>query len=145
MRREGWLLFAGWVLAGALVVFSLLSAASIGLFVAPFAAAGIWLTSRLGRVWPEVLGMVSGAGAVCLLIALLNRDTRPCTEEGLRLSPGETEASCGGFSPTPWLVVGLVLVAAGVVAYAFMRRSAGSKGRCSLLSDAPGTSTPEHG
>jgi len=130
MRRDGWLVFAAWVLAGALAVFSVLGAASIGLFIAPLAVVAIWLTSRFGRVWPEMLGMVSGAGAVCLLIALLNRleGTTPCAEGGHSLSPGETEASCGGLSPTPWLVGGLVLVTAGAVAYARARRGSSPRG-----------------
>jgi hypothetical protein len=129
MRRDGWLVFAAWVLAGALVALSLLGAASIGLFVAPLAAVAIWLVLRFGGAGPEMLGMVSGAGAVCLLIAFLNRGTTPCTQEGHGLSAGETEASCGGLDPTPWLVAGLVLVAAGAVAYALARRRTPTGGR----------------
>ena len=140
MRRDGWLLFAAWVLAGALVVFSLLAAASIGLFVAPLAAAAIWLNSRFGRVWPELLGSISGAGAVSLLIAFLNRNTHSCTEGVLRLGPGETEATCGGLDPVPWLVAGLLLVAAGVASYVLARRGARSGGGRPLL-DARDTST----
>ena len=49
MHRDGWLAFAAWVLAGALAVFSFLAAASIGLFVLPFAGLAIWLSLRLGR------------------------------------------------------------------------------------------------
>jgi len=90
--------FAAWVLAGALLVFSLLSAASIGLFVLPVAAIAVWLALRFGRTWPETLGIVSGVGAVCLLIALLSRDAMP------------------------WLVAGVALLTAGVVAYALARR-----------------------
>ena len=41
MRREGWLVFAAWVLAGALAAFSLLGAASIGLFIAPLTAVAV--------------------------------------------------------------------------------------------------------
>jgi len=145
MRRDGWLVFGAWVLAGALAVFSLLGAASIGLFIAPLAAVAIWLVLRFGRAGPEMLGMVSGAGVVSLLIALLNRGTRPCTEEGLRLRPGETEAICGGLDPVLWLVAGLVLVAAGVVAYALARRSTRSGGAGPLLSDPQGASTAPDG
>jgi len=141
MRREGWLVFAAWVLAGALVVFSLLGAASIGLFIAPLAAVAIWLAFRFGRAGPEMLGMVSGAGAVCLLIAFLNRGTTPCTEQGHTLSPGETEAGCGGLASTPWLVAGLVLVAAGIVAYALARRGTHTGGGQPLHLEAEGTST----
>jgi len=94
--------FAAWVLAGALLVFSLLSAASIGLFVLPVAAIAVWLALRFGRTWPETLGIVSGVGAVCLLIALLSRDAMP------------------------WLVAGVALLTAGVVAYALARRRDGA-------------------
>ena len=146
MRREGWLVFAAWVLAGALATFSLLGAASIGLFIAPLAAIAIWLALRLGRAGPEMLGMVSGAGAVCLLIAFLNRGTTPCAEHGRLVSSGETEVSCGGLAPTPWLVAGLVLVAAGVVGYALARRRIDSGGRGPLLPETPGASTaPDRG
>ena len=145
MRREGWLVFAAWVLAGALAVFSLLAAASIGLFTAPLAAVAIWLAFRFGRAGPEMLGMVSGAGTVCLLIAFLSRDTTPCTEQGHTFSSGETEVSCGGLAPTPWPVAGLVLLAAGVVAYVLARRRTGTGGRGPLLLEPPGTSTDSDG
>jgi hypothetical protein len=146
MRRQGWLVFAAWVLAGALAVFSLLGAASIGLFIAPLAVVAIWLAFRFGRAGPEMLGLVTGAGTVCLLIAFLNRGTTPCTEQGRTLRPGETEVGCGGLEPTPWLVVGLVLVAAGIVAYALARRNTHPGGGRPLLSDAEGTPTvPDRG
>jgi len=100
--------FAAWVLAGALAVFSLLAAASIGLFVAPLAAVAVWLALRHARVWPETLGIVSGAGGVCLLIAFLSREA------------------------TSWLAAGLVLVAAGMVAYALARRGTHTGGASPL-------------
>ena len=117
MRRDGWLVFAAWVLAGGLAVFSLLAAASTGLFVAPIAGLAIWLTLRLGRRWPEALGVASGAGAVCLLVASLSFEV----------------------DSVPWLVAGLVLIATGVVAYALARRATRSGGAGPLFSDAKGT------
>ncbi len=145
MRRQGWLVFAAWVLAGALVVLSLLGAASIGLFIAPLAAIAIWLAVRLGGAGPEMLGMISGAGTVCLLIAFLNRGMTPCAEQGRLLSSGQTEVSCGGLAPTPWLVAGLVLIAAGVVAYVLARRRTDAGGPGPLLPESPGTSTAPDG
>jgi hypothetical protein len=88
-----------------------------------------------------MLGLVSGAGAVCLVIALLNRGTTPCTEQGHTLSPGETEVGCGGLQPTPWLIAGLVRVSVGIVAYALACRGTHSGGGRPLLSDTEGTST----
>ena len=140
MRREGWLVFAAWVLAGALLSFSVLGAASIGFFVVPFALLAFWLALRLGRGWPEALGTISGAGAVSLLIAFLNRGTMSCADESLTLGPGETEITCGGLDPIPWLVAGLVLAAAGAIAYALARRGA-HPGDGRPLLDAQDTST----
>jgi hypothetical protein len=142
MRRNGWLVFGAWALAGALTVLSFLGAASIGLFIAPLAVAAVWLALRFGRVWPEVLGTVSGAGVICLLIALLNRleGTTACT------SVEEGQVSCGGLDSTPWLVAGLVLVTAGAVAYFLARRSAHPGRRDPLVSDAQGIPTvPDRG
>ena len=100
MRREGWLVFAAWVLAGALVVFSLLGAASIGLLILPFAGLAIFLTARRSPNGPEILGAVTGAGLIGLVVWLL--------------SQGEWDA-------TPWLVGGVALTAAGILAYATAR------------------------
>jgi hypothetical protein len=97
---SGWRWFAAWALAGALVAFAFLSAASIGLFVVPFALVALVLAARSGAGGREMLGMVAGAGLVSLLIAALN--------------VGEGAA--------PWLLVGLGLVTAGIVAYAAARR-----------------------
>ena len=99
MRRQGWLMFAAWVLAGALAVFSLLGAASIGLFIAPLAAVAIWLAIRFGRAGPEMLGMVSGAGAVCLVIAFLNRGMTPCTERATPSARGRPKPVAEGSRP----------------------------------------------
>jgi hypothetical protein len=97
---SGWRWFAAWALAGALVAFAFLSAASIGVFVAPFALLAVVLVARGSAGGSEMLGVIAGAGLVSLLIAAL--------------SAGEGSA--------PWLLVGLGLVTAGVVAYAAARR-----------------------
>jgi hypothetical protein len=128
MRGEGWRWFAAWVLAGGLVVLAILSGFSFGFFVLPFAALALWLVIRSGSGWPEVLGVVSGAGVVCLLIALLNNDYQPCPDVPVVLGPGETEYSCGGLDPLPWLIAGLALVVAGTVAYAIARRRTSANG-----------------
>lgn len=121
MPARGWPWFAAWALAGALVVFSLLSATSIGLFVLPFALAAVLLVALRARR-PEMIGLVSGAGLVALLVAFLSRDYRPCPEGPITLRPGEPSFACGGFDPTPWLVAGLVVALGGAAAYAPARR-----------------------
>jgi hypothetical protein len=96
---SGWRWFAAWALAGALVVFAFLSAASIGLFVAPLALLALVLVGRWCVGGGEMFGLVAGAGLVSLLIAALN-----------------------GGDGASWLLVGLGLLTAGIVAYAAARR-----------------------
>lgn len=89
-RDPGFLL---WAVAGFLTVFGFVAMFSIGL---PFMLAAlvmlVWLSKR-GPVWPEQLGLVAGAGVVCLVIALIS-------------------AVSGDISPTLWAGAGTALVAA---------------------------------
>lgn len=90
-----------WALAGGLFAFSVVAAASIGLFVFPFALVAIWLASRAGRIWPEALGALAGTAAVCFFIGYVQRGP-------------------GGLDSFPWLVAGCVLAVAGVFGYAVL-------------------------
>lgn len=119
----GWKGFLAWAAAGGLLVFAVVSGLSIGLFVLPLAVVILVLVVRRVRGWPEILGAGAGCGAICLLIAFLNRDYNPCPEGPITLGPGESEFECGGFDPLPWLVAGLALVALSTLTYAFARRS----------------------
>jgi hypothetical protein len=92
-----------WALAGALVTFSLIAAASIGLFVLPVAALVTALVARSTRLAAETLGALVGAGAICLVIAWLQR-------------------APGGFDWRPWLVAGTVLAALGIAGYGLLGR-----------------------
>jgi hypothetical protein len=124
MRRwTGWQAFVVWSVTGALLVFSFLGALSIGFFVFPFALLALFVSTKRASVWPEATGVVAGAGAVSLVIAFLNRDYNPCPESGvLTIPPGETGSiECGGFDPTPWLIVGITLVSVSVLAHVFIR------------------------
>jgi hypothetical protein len=125
----GWGGFAAWAVAGGLLTFSLLS--WVGLFLLPAALVACWLAGRSARSSLELLGAVAGAGLVCLGIAFGARDYSPCPPGGsLRVPPGETSVSCGGFDPVPWLVAGLALVLVGALAYGVGRRlQAGPAGR----------------
>jgi hypothetical protein len=123
MRRwKDWKAFVAWSLAGGLLVFSVLTGFSIGLFVLPFALAAVLVTAKRASAWPEALGVVAGAGVVSLVIAFLNRDYEPCPESGVEtLSPGETSIECGGFDPMPWLIGGITLVSVSLVAHVVVR------------------------
>ena len=122
----GWGGFAAWALVGALISVSVVGAASIGLFLLPVAIGAVVVVGRRTRVWPEVTGMLEGVAAASLLVALLNRDSTPCTTSDgdtvLQGSlPGRTSASCGGVDPLPWLLVGIALAVVGVAVYARAR------------------------
>lgn len=121
-QAAGWRWFLAWAFGGGLVVFSLLAAASIGFFFLPFAALAVWLVGRTARAWPELIGILAGAGAVSLVVAARSWDYNPCPEGVITLPPGTTSYSCGGIDPMPWLVAGIVLVVLGPIAYAVARR-----------------------
>jgi uncharacterized membrane protein len=92
-----------WAVAGALVAFSLIAAASIGLFILPVAGLVTLLAVRRTRSRAEMLGGFVGAGAVCGLIAMLQR------------GPGSLDAR-------PWIIAAVVLAAVGLVGYAVLER-----------------------
>jgi hypothetical protein len=79
-----------WAVVGFLVVFGFITGFSIGL---PFLALGVALFAAMllrGPAWPADLGVLAGAGIVCLVIALIN-------------------VISGSLSPTVWAAVGAVL------------------------------------
>jgi hypothetical protein len=91
--------FASWAGVGFLLVFGVLAILSIG---APFFLLGVLLLGVLlgrGPRWPECLGLVAGAGAVCVVIAVIG-------------------AVAG---PAWWAVIGLMLAGAGGGAFWWLR------------------------
>jgi hypothetical protein len=111
----GYLLAA---LAAALALFSLLGILSVGIFVLPFAGIAVVAAMRF-QSDPGIWGLPLGLGLTTLYVGFTNLDYRPCPANGvLVLQLGQHEVSCGGWSPTPWLIVGGVLVAVGVLGFA---------------------------
>ena len=97
-----------WSLAGALVAFALLAAASIGFLVLPFALIGLFLATRKTRDRAEMLGALAGAGAVCGAIAWIQRGP-------------------GGLDATGWLIAGAILALCGIAGYALLGRRPASR------------------
>jgi hypothetical protein len=112
-RRTGWSAAALWALWAAittLLVFEFPTAAIV------FGLAGFGL-ARFLRVWPEGVGALGGAGAICVLIGLLNLGGgQPCSSS--------RASSCGGVAPLPLLIAGCLLIAASVALYSVTARQA---------------------
>ena len=127
-NRAGGQAFVEWALALTLLSLAVIGAASIGMFLLPFALLALALAYRRNRAWPEaLLGGFTGAGIICLYMAYRSRSYSPCAAEPTRIQvfAGEhvTRYSCGGFEPMPWLVVGALLTIAGCVGYLVTRRT----------------------
>ena len=121
-KRHGWIAFLEWSGAAAALVFAVISAASVGLFILPLALVASLLVARDARIWPEGLGALGGAGIVFLAVAFINRNSLPCASSGsaLRVGLGE-KLSCGGRDPTSWLWIGAALVCSALFVYALSR------------------------
>ncbi|MDX6653185.1 MAG: hypothetical protein QOJ38_1966 [Solirubrobacterales bacterium] len=128
MEHPGrWLI--AWVATGFVLLFGFLTGFSIGL---PILMAGIIATIfliRRGGRRREMLGLLAGAGLVCLLVAAINSDYERCpgnvASVALTLRPGEqATADCGGFPPLPWAIAGGCLIAAGLAGSSLARHAA---------------------
>jgi hypothetical protein len=94
--------FFKWFAAGFLVVFGFLTGFTIGL---PFLVLGLVLFARFGLrgpEWPADLGLLAGAGAVCLVIATIN-------------------LLSGDLSPTVWAGVGFALLGGSTAGFWWLR------------------------
>ncbi len=98
-RTTGWGGFAVWGLVGAFFSFSVLFAASIGLFLLPVAVLALVAVCIFVRVWPEIVGILEGLAALGFYVGL-----------------ADLTLASGGVA-LPWLLGGLVLGAAGLAVY----------------------------
>jgi hypothetical protein len=120
-RSGGWGWFFVWALFGSSWA---LATVSLGpLLLVPTALLGVLLWRRRPAARRSAFGLLTGAGTLLLYIAWLQRD-----------GPGTTcwhTATASGcdqhLNPLPWLMLGIVLVAAGFVAHA-RRTRAGDPG-----------------
>lgn len=114
--------FAAWVVVGAAACLALLTPLTIGPFVLVAVIVALGVLLRLsGGIGAEVTGVLSGVGALLLYVAYLNRHG-----PGDVCTTSATEQQCTSeWSPWPWLIVGILLVTAGVLLF---RRAAGGRG-----------------
>lgn len=106
-QRTGWPYFLLWAASAFLAAWSLILV-PIGLVLYPPLVGLGMLIRRSPRAWPEVLGAAPGVGAVALLVAYFNRNS---------VDRCRYESACYGTDPTPWLMGGGVLVAAGTLVF----------------------------
>ena len=116
--RPSWLSFLAWPIIGAALSLSVLEAMTIGIFVLPFAIAGLLALRKWGGNQKSSVGLISGAGLPLLYVAYLNR-------QGPGMVCG-TYKSGGGYcmeeySPLPFLLFGTALVVIGVLLYIRLR------------------------
>ncbi len=96
VHARGCAVFWGWAGAGALLALSLVS--FIGVLTGPVAVGLVALIAWRSRSWPEPLGLLTGIGGMCLLVAGL-----------------------GNVEPVTWVTTGIVLAVAGLGGYAWSR------------------------
>ena len=101
-----------WALIGAGLAFSMLSFA--GFFVGIGCIVLLMLMARELRIRRSWLGLLVGVGALCVVIAYINREGpgKSCHTFG----DGGVECAHGLPDPRKWLVVGVLLIGAGLLA-----------------------------
>ncbi len=104
----GW--FGAWALVGGGAAFALLGALTIGVFILPVVLFAAFLLSRVREARLALLGLVSGLGLPLFYVAWLNRAGPGTVCHAIH---GGTQCDQES-SPWPWLVVGIILVIAGL-------------------------------
>jgi hypothetical protein len=112
-RLIGWLSFLAWMAVGFGVVFGFFLFSA--LFLSAAVLIGIWLTFQRS-LRRGALGLLSGAGAIFLWVAWLNRRGPGTIVTHTATSVSSTDA----WDPRPWLAAGVVLVVGSVAAHAWL-------------------------
>jgi hypothetical protein len=118
-RAYTWWAFGSWCVAGVGLAAGVLSILTVGFAVLflTLAACGLLLW-RVG-FGPALTGIVTGGAVPVLYVAWLNRDG-----PGSHCTVTPTSSSCSHeWSPWPFVVVALVMVGVGVVAFVRLRRA----------------------
>jgi hypothetical protein len=101
---------AYWAGVGFLLVFGFIAGLSIGFPFFLLGLLGLAIGLRRAPGWPADLGLLAGAGTVCLVIAVIN-------------------AISGDLSPTIWASIGVVLVAISSGAFWWLRCRSAARAR----------------
>ena len=106
-KRLSWVWFGAWSAVGAAIALGLVSLGPLALV--PGTALAVVMLSRPGSRH-GALGVLSGAGVLLLVVAWINRDG-PATTCWHTATSGGCDQH---LDPIPWLVVGLMLLLAGI-------------------------------
>ena len=119
-RVPAWVWFIAWIFVGLALMFALLGALTIGVFILPI-GVGLTLfvaTRRGSKV--GLPGLISGASLPLFYVAYLNRDG-PGT---ICRSFADGSSECvEQWSPWPWLVIGALALLGGVLVFVRRNRS----------------------
>jgi hypothetical protein len=118
LDRRGRSWFVAWMLVGAGYAFGVLSLLSIGIFVVAITGVATILLARRTDTRAGLPGLVSGLSLPLFYVAVLNR-----SGPGAICTTTATTQSCvDEWSPWPWVVVGIVLLASGCVWFVIANR-----------------------
>jgi hypothetical protein len=117
---------AAWALAAMLLTGALLTMASIGLILAPFAVVALAVVIRRFSYRGAASGVPAGAGISFIALGIANLGNLgqpPCSAVPQILLPGQhSTAPCGGSTPVPWLIVGACSLALAAGAFVLETR-----------------------
>lgn len=120
-----WRFFVAWALAGAVAVLGLLGLMTIGIVVLPVGVIALALLAVDRRARTGWAGALCGASLPFLYVGILNwGGPSTCTSSGV-VRPGDGPVHCvEKWTPVPFLVVAVALVALGVGLQVAARRRA---------------------
>jgi hypothetical protein len=115
LRGFGW--FSAWALLGCAAA---LASVSLGpILLAPVVVIG-WLMASRPTIRRSAFGLLSGAGALLLYVAWVQRDG-----PGTTCWHTQTASGCDEhLNPLPWLIAGVLLFIGGIAAHARRARRA---------------------
>ena len=113
---RSWAWFVLWTMLG---VAATLASLSLQIFVAPLVVVYVLVLVARGAVSRAAFGLLAGAGLVSFIVAYSQR-------KGPGVVTWRTSTASGAdeyMDPRPWLIAGVIMVTAGILAFTWRRRS----------------------
>ncbi len=119
-RVPAWAWFVAWIVVGLALMFAVLGALTIGVFILPIGVGlTLFVATRRGSA-VGLPGLISGASLPLVYVAYLNRDG-PGT---ICRSFADGSSECvEEWSPWPWLVIGALALLGGVFVFVRTKRT----------------------